>query len=81
MYVHMHTQEQLGALLGEDRGQHEQRPEARRMLQLLLGHAVREEDVRTWGGVMGQVVEVLNAMLMTLKLAFAVYILPLFLNR
>ena len=30
---------------------------------------------------MGQVVEVLNAMLMTLKLAFAVYILPLFLNR
>ena len=33
------------------------------------------------GGVMGQVVQVLSAMLTILKFAFAVYILPLFLNR
>lgn len=79
----MHTKEQLGALLGEDREQHAQRPEACRMPQLLLGmQCVRRmlgDEAR--GGVMGQVVEVLNAMLMILKFAFVAYILPLFLNR
>ena len=47
MYVFPHAHPRAtGALLGEDREQHEQRPEACRMLQLLLGHTVREEDVR-----------------------------------
>lgn len=79
----MHTKEQLGALLGEDREQHVQRPEACRMPQPLLGmQCVRRMlGDEAQGGVVGQVVEVLNAMLMILKFAFVAYLLPLFLNR
>lgn len=83
--VYMHTQEQLRALLGEHREQHEQRPKGQYAeyywycwCMQCIKKMLRDEAV---GGVMGQILEVLNAMLISLKFAFVVYVLPIFLNR
>lgn len=76
----MHTKEQLGRYW-EKTGSNTETWSMQNAAA--AGHAVREEDVGDEGprGVVGQVVEVLNAMLMILKFAFYLTILPLFLNR